>query len=426
MSEFPKNFLWGAATSSHQVEGNNIHNDWWQWESLGKLKEPSGLACDHYQAFEKDFDLASQLQHNAHRLSIEWSRIQPKRDEFNQSEIDHYLEVIRALRQRNIEPIVTLHHFTNPRWLEGFGGWINPEIVECFTHYVEKVVMALGQDVTYWITINEPMVFLYHAFILGIWPPGEKSVSKTYKVLKNLILAHAEAYKIIHRIYQEKGWSRPQVSMANNILTFWPCRNSLLDKFAVNLRERVYNQLLLKVLTTGWFIVPGLVYEYIGKAKGTLDFIGLNYYSRHFIRFNIAKPQEFFGQQCSLQHHKVGRVNVMDFEVYPQGLLEVLLRLKRYNLPIIITENGTAEVNDNDRWQFIYEHLKYLSQAIGLGIDVRGYLYWSLLDNFEWHHGFSPRFGLIDVDYKTQARKIRESARKFAQVCRSNTLEDSF
>ncbi|MFH1201399.1 MAG: glycoside hydrolase family 1 protein [Candidatus Omnitrophota bacterium] len=424
MKNFPKNFLWGAATSSHQVEGDNFYNNWWRWENFEKTVERSGKACDHYRLFEQDFDLARELNHNAHRFSVEWSRIYPKADEFKSDEVEHYLKVVAALRKRNIEPVVTLHHFTNPHWLLDFGGWANPKAVRYFVEYVEHIVKALGADVKYWVTINEPMIYVYYSFIIGIWPPGVKSTREAFKVLNNLILAHSNAYKVIHRIYEENKWPRPYVSIAQNILAFTPCRNFFLDKEAAYLRDQVYNQLLLKVFTTGQMKIPGLIYDRLSFAKETLDFIGLNYYSRHFVRFDLFKPGELFGRQCSLDHHKAGRLNEMNSEVYPEGLLKVLLSLKKYNLPIIITENGTAETDDNFRWQFIKGHLKYLSRAINAGVDVRGYLYWSLLDNFEWHHGFKPRFGLTEVDYATQERKIRESARKFAQVCKSNSIEE--
>lgn len=178
MITFPKNFYWGAATSAHQTEGNNTNSDWWEWEKRGALKFPSQDACRHYQFFRQDFDIAKELNHNAHRLSIEWARIEPQQGEFSQSQLEHYGQVIDALRERNIEPVVTLHHFTNPLWFSGLGGWVNNASQKYFPDYVEKVVTHLAGKVRFWVTINEPMVYLYHCYILAAWPPQEKSYKK--------------------------------------------------------------------------------------------------------------------------------------------------------------------------------------------------------------------------------------------------------
>ncbi len=398
---FPKGFLWGAATSSYQVEGMNLYSDWWEWERQGRVKYLSGEACRHYWSFEEDFDLAKSLGHNAHRLSIEWSRIEPKRDKWDEAELRHYCEVIRALRKRNLEPIVTLHHFTNPKWLSEEGGWLKGRTVRYFCRYVERIVETIGKDVQYWITINEPMVFVYYSYIKGIWPPGEKSIFKAIRVMRNLISAHKKAYKKIHKIYQKYNWMEPGVSIAKNIRIFQPClfNHPYVNRFCASLRDLFFNRLMLEELV---------------KTR-TLDFIGLNYYTREFVRFRGI---------CKDGHHKIERLNSLGWEVYPEGLLKVLLETsKKYKLPIMITENGTCQEDDPQRWQFILDHLVNLKQAMERGVEVMGYLYWSLLDNFEWDEGFFPRFGLIEVDYRTFKRKTRESALAFASVCKNNRLE---
>ena len=202
MVQFPKDFYWGAATSSYQVEGNNTNADWWAWE-LKAGKERSGQACNHYELFEQDFDLVKSLNHNAHRLSIEWSRIEPIEGEFSDEAIVHYINVIKALRKRGIEPMVTLHHFTNPTWFSDSGGWTDRRCVQRFLRYCEFVVRALARGVHYWFTINEPTVYFSHSFLWGKWPPQAKSFLKTKAVYHHLIEAHIEAYRLIHRVYKD-------------------------------------------------------------------------------------------------------------------------------------------------------------------------------------------------------------------------------
>jgi len=182
MIEFPKDFLWGAATSAYQVEGENSNSDWWEWEKRGRGKEPSGQACRHYELYKEDFDLAKSLNHNTHRLSVEWSRIEPQEGVFSDKELAHYQQVLTALRERNLKPLVTLHHFTNPVWFSRIGGWENKRSIDYFLRYTKRVVEALGNQVEYWMTINEPLVYAYHAYILGVWPPEKKSVFAARRV----------------------------------------------------------------------------------------------------------------------------------------------------------------------------------------------------------------------------------------------------
>lgn len=201
MKRFPHRFLWGAATSSYQVEGDNRNADWWHWEKkAGKFR--SADACRHYELYEKDFDLAKRLNHNAHRLSIEWSRIEPKEGKFSWKEMEHYINVMRALRSRDIEPVVTLHHFTNPLWLARRGGWANPGVVAFFVRYCEFVAQALAPYVRYWVTVNEPTIYVTHAYIIGVWPPQKKSYVRATAVMENMVLGHVKAYGSIHRIYK--------------------------------------------------------------------------------------------------------------------------------------------------------------------------------------------------------------------------------
>jgi len=234
-------FLWGAATSSHQVEGDNHANDWWHWERAQKVKEPSGRACNHYQKFREDFEIASKLGHTAHRFSIEWSRLEPEKGVWNNQAFDHYREVLEDLRHRGIEPFVTLHHFTNPEWFAHEGGWLNPESVNYFAKYVKRIVKALGDHVQYWVTINEPLVFLYYGYSEGTWPPGHRSFSDSMKVFRNLLLAHLKSYQAIHRHYETVLRKPVQVSIAKHMIHFTPCRKtSFKDQLITFLRDRFF------------------------------------------------------------------------------------------------------------------------------------------------------------------------------------------
>ncbi len=405
MAEFPKGFFWGAATSAHQVEGNNINSDWWEWEQKAKLPVPSGRACLHYELYKEDFALAAQLNHNAHRLSVEWSRIEPQEGRFVEAEIRHYQDVIRFLKGLNIEPIVTLHHFTTPLWLARQSGWENKRIEEYFLRYVEKVTQALCDSVHFWVTINEPMVYTYYSYIIGCWPPQEKSYSRAMKVVDNMASAHIKAYKLIRDIYLKRNLPPPSVSIAHNMQAFVPCNMALKNRLAVYIRDKLFNRDFLERLI---------------KANA-LDFIGLNYYTRGLIEVDGWGIRNLTMDVCKKGHNPCQK-NSMGWDIYPQGIYSILLKLKKYGLPVFILENGICVDDDNTRWDFIREHLEMVSLAMEQGANVLGYIYWSLMDNFEWDKGFAPRFGLVEIDYNTHKRTVRESARKFALICKNNQL----
>jgi beta-glucosidase len=404
MIEFPGDFFWGAATSAYQVEGNNSNCDWWEWEKRVGLKETSGSTCLHYQFYKQDFDLAKALNHNTHRLSIEWSRIEPRQGSFSDKEIQHYIEVIRSLKERNLEPIVTLHHFTNPLWFAKLGGWQNRKSIAYFLRYVEKIAEALAEMVSFWVTINEPMVYIYQAYILGVWPPQEESFLKAGCVKENLLTAHIQAYREIHNIYKKQNLQKPQVSIAQNLVAFAPCSPTLKNRLAVILRNKLYNF--------------GLIERLI--SLNSLDFIGINYYTRNLIDARGFNFRQFLLGACS--EHNMLKKNSLGWEIYPEGLYKLLIDLKKYNLPVFILENGISTDDDNLRWEFIRQHLENTYQAIKEGVNILGYIYWSLLDNYEWEKGFAPRFGLIAVDYNTYKRTIRESAKRLSVLCQTGRL----
>jgi beta-glucosidase len=405
MIQFPKNFFWGSATSSYQVEGNNSNADWWQWE-IAAGKERSAGACGHYDRYERDFDLIKSLNHNAHRLSIEWSRVEPKEGEFSQSELDHYVSVVKALRARGIEPMVTLHHFTNPIWFSQSGSWVKSSSIKRFQNYCDVVVKTLAPYVRYWFTINEPTVYFSHSFLWGMWPPQAKSFLQMKAVHDHMNEAHIQVYRRIHQTYKEMDLPTPMVSIAQHMQAIVACTGSGRDRWARQLREYWYN---LEIL------------DKLANAK-TLDFIGVNYYSRHLVHTHSWWIGNLLMETCQENHHPLKK-NFLNWDIYPDGLRQVLVSLKKYNVPVIISENGICTEDDAQRWEYIQTHLKAVHEAMAQGVDVQGYLYWSLMDNFEWAHGYGPRFGLIDLNYATQERTLRPSALKFAKICQTGVLD---
>lgn len=369
------------------------------------MKEPSQEACRHYQLYKQDFDLAASLGHNAHRFSLEWSRLEPREGVFSRREIDHYTDVILSLKGRNLKPLVTLHHFTNPQWFSRRGCWQSAASVRYFLRYVEKAAETWAGHLDLWITINEPLIYAYFSYFTGDWPPGKKSWVASCQVLHHLSVAHIKAYRLIHEVYRKKRLPPPRVSISQNMQAFVSCNNSLRNRLAVYLRDKGFNFIFLDRLA----------------FSRSLDFIGVNYYSRNLIELKGWGLSGFLFETCS--RHNNLKKNYLGWEIYPEGLYRLLIRLKKYDLPVIISENGICAEDDALRWEYIRDHLKAVHRAIAAGVRISGYFYWSLLDNFEWDKGFSPRFGMIGVDYKTYQRSIRESARKFSAVCLTNKLE---
>ncbi len=416
--KFPAGFLWGASSSAHQCEGGN-HNNWTEWEKqnaerlarqafkVAKVSpiwreiQPqatspanylSGRGADHYNRYEEDFDLARSLNMNTARISIEWSRIEPEYGKINQAEIDHYKAVIKAIKQRGMEPFVTLWHWTLPLWVSDGGGWENVQTVDHFAHYTRIMVDALGKDVQFWLTLNEPEVFTDFSYRRGLWPPQKRGIKTAYRVARNLIAGHVKAYHAIKEL-EPSAW----VGVSKNNIDFDVRRHWLVDYLIRNVAEAIWN---------GYFL------NQISKYQ---DFIGLNHYFRykhkHRNDIRLDRPHVYYSD--------------MGWELHPESIYFVLKNLKRYNKPIYITENGVADMKDNFRGWFIENTLRQVHRAISEGVDVKGYLHWSLTDNFEWDSGFWPRFGLIGIDYPTGKRTVRESAKTYGQIIAQNGVTDA-
>ena len=403
--DFPSDFLWGAATAAHQVEGGNRLNDWWPLEQRGALPFRSGDACDHYRRFAADFDLASGLGHTAHRFSIEWSRIQPAPGEWDAAAIAHYRDVVSALRARGLEPLVSLHHFTNPAWFAERGGWLRADAPALFTRYAERMATELP-EVTWWLTINEPTVYAKNGFVAGEWPPKVRgSWRRAARVLRTMARAHRTAYRAIHRV-------RPaaRVGFAHSLPWIEPCDpDRALDRFAAWGRDLLLNR--------------GFLFR-IGGSRH-LDFLGINYYTRTVVRWAPGGLGLVAGRECLDPHHPRGPVSDIGWEVYPHGLGRVLDRCARLGVPLLVTENGVATTDESLRSRFLRDHLAEVRDALRRGVPVVGYLHWTLMDNFEWSLGTRPRFGLLANDYETQTRTPRPAALELAQVCRSGRLPET-
>jgi beta-glucosidase len=411
---FPRGFLWGTATASHQVEGGNDQNDWWAWEQQGgRIRDgsTSGQACDHYRRYREDFELFASLGQNAHRLSLEWSRIEPYPGQFDPDAVRHYRDVLEELRKRGMEPVVTLHHFTNPRWLADRGGWETPEVVDAFARYVTRAVEAFGDLTRYWVTINEPVVYATMGYLSGQWPPGKLSPSLLVRVLHHMILAHARAARIIHDSSPRRD---VQVGVAHHVRIFDPYRPVLPgDHFVARLGELFFNRAVLLALLDGRFRFP------FGRGRvpdgaDSLDFVGVNYYSREMATFDLRRRESYFG---SFFAHPKRPQTAAGWEIYPEGVYRVLKFLTPFNKPILITENGVADERDELRPAFLVSHLAQIHRAMREGAPVGGYFHWSALDNFEWAEGLRLRFGLVQVDYESFRRTVKPSGELYARIC---------
>jgi beta-glucosidase len=415
-------FLWGVATSSYQVEGA-VENDWTEWERLDRLKtrgERCGEGAGHRARWRADLGLLPSLSANAYRFSLERSRIEPERGWFSEDALAVERARVAFLARLNVEPCVTLEHYTHPRWFWAEGGWENPESVAGFRRYAEVVAGALGPRVRWWVTLNEPIVFLLGGYLGGLIPPGIKSFASAARALEHMLRAHTEAAAVLREKIPGS-----HVGIAHNMLEFAPDRReSGLDRRLARAGERLYNLALLDAIATGevdWsFPGQGRARFRVTDLPAANDYVGVNYYSRVHIRFRGVPGAigEFFYRDPASRG-----LTDMGWEVHPHGFDAVLRQAARAERPIVVTENGIATRDDRRRRDFLREHALVLAHRREAGTPVAGYFYWSLLDNFEWLEGFRPRFGLFGVDYATFARRRRPSADLFAELGRRFTAE---
>ncbi|HEX5994568.1 MAG TPA: family 1 glycosylhydrolase [Jiangellales bacterium] len=395
--DFPANFLWGAATSAHQVEGGNTNNDWWDFEhDPGSAARQSSLdGIDHYHRYREDFALLRSLGHNAHRLSLEWSRIEPAPGEFSRSAIAHYRRVLTALADAELTAFVTLHHFTLPRWFSAYGGWLASEAITTFTRYCRHVADQLGDLMPFICTINEPQMVALHGYLEGYHPPGLTNPILWKRVSRVLLDAHHAAVAAIR-----ESLSRGLIGLAVQLPLLAPIRD---DDVTGALHQTMQHELVDLYL-------DGLT----GPDRG--DWLGVQYYRKQWV--DPASPTLFAAPPADF------RTTQMGWAVYPDGLRQLLHRAAKVGLPLYVTENGIATEDDGERIVYLQTHLAALAQAIREGADVRGYLHWSAFDNFEWSEGYHPKFGLIAINHHQDFTRIpKPSAHAFARIARTGQLD---
>jgi len=397
-----KKFFWGVATSSFQIEGH-IENDFTEWEKEGKFKK-AGLepiydnGTNHWLIWKDDFDLLKELGVNAYRFSLEWARIQPKINQFSEKALDQYDRMVDYLLKNEIEPFLTLHHFTHPIWFHEFSPWHNDNSIEIFYNYVEKIVMRFKDRIKFWITFNEPLVWVMAGYGEGNFPPGIKNPEMMMIALSNILEAHKKIYDLIKSINSDA-----KIGIANHFIVFKNERDwFLLDKAVRNRIDQFFNRMIPDAFVTNKLIanLPTILkFEREIELDNKIDFWGVNYYYRLFTKFKLSLDNPF---HFYTKHPETDT----GWEIYPKGILKILKMISNYGKPIIITENGIAINNEEVRKKFLKKHLKFVYKAIKDNIDVRGYFYWSLTDNYEWLYGKSKRFGLIFVDYESNYKRI--------------------
>lgn len=381
-------FLWGAATSAHQVEGCNQANDWWDWERNpgSGVAEPSGIACDHLNRYAEDIQLLATLGLTCYRFSVEWSRIEPEENRFSDRWLGHYRAMAACCLQQGLQPVITMHHFTNPRWVARAGGWENPVIAVRFARFCREVTRALGDLAALVITINEPNIVALLGFEEGVFAPGKRDRAARERVTETFIEGHRRAVEAVRDVCPHLP-----VGMAL-AMADWQAlpggERELED--TRRLREDVF----------------------LESTEGD-DFVGVNTYTRH--RFG---PGGWVGNEPGVELTAAG------YEYWPEALEATLRRAWQVTggRALIVTESGVATDDDRRRIEYIDRSVAAMHWAMADGVAVHGFVYWSALDNFEWNHGFAQRFGLIEIDRRTQERTVKPSGRHLGKIARSSAL----
>ncbi len=417
---FPEGFSWGAATSSHQVEGDNRNSDWWQWEQRpGAIHDGtrSGDAAGWWSGqAEADLRRAAQLGHSAHRLSVEWSRIEPSPGRYDEAALARYAAILECAQGLGLRTMVTLHHFTLPRWAAAGGSWLDPGLGARFAALATRCAQAWGPRVDLWATINEPNVLAVMGYGTGQWPPGRTRLDEALRVMSQLLRAHAMAYEALHRTD-----ARARVGLVLNV----PCIDAdrpthPLDRAITRAQDWTFTGAWLWALEHGRIPPPlSLRPRLVPGLAGSFDWLGVNYYGRMAVRFDARGAARGFGRH--VQEPSVRSAFGADWgQIHPAGLAQALRRTARLGAPVYVTENGICDPDDRLRPRYLVDHIRAVRGVLAEGVDVRGYFHWSLVDNFEWAEGWSAPFGLLALDRETQERRVRRSATIYAAICRSH------
>ncbi|MBL7715581.1 MAG: glycoside hydrolase family 1 protein [Bdellovibrionales bacterium] len=428
---FPKDFKWCTATAGHQIEGNNVHSDWWEFEKQpGAISggQKSGLAAGSYTRVSEDIALMKSIGANSYRFSVEWSRVEPKEGVIDAAEVKHYQDQVLQLEAAGIEPLITLHHFVSPLWFRNKGGWEWEGAPKAFADFARLVRSKIAPKARFFITINEPMVHIMGGYFLGNVPPQEKRpMQDIAPVLIGLLKSHAAAYAALKE-EAKKSKTEVQVGTANHLRLFQAKRKlNPVDQLTAQILEDAWNWAFPNALKTGRLKmkIPQMVSidVEIQGLRGTQDYLGINYYTRDRIhsgavmRAAKGKPKPSDGDFLERMYSPA------NWESYPDGLEKILKQAyRKYSLPILITENGVDDATDLKRQDYLRTHVQAVARAIDSGVPVQSYCHWSLLDNFEWIHGFGPRFGLFEVDYSTLNRRARPSAELFKNFATQNSI----
>ena len=412
---FPDGFLWGTAASSYQTEGGVANNNWhfYERDDLGRpepqrrFSDRCGAATDFWNRYEEDLDLAARLGVGAHRLSVEWSRVEPEQGRVDRAALAHYRRILEAQRARGLGVCLTLQHFTVPEWALAFGAFEDGrEMVPAFRRYAGVVADALGDLVDLWVPVNEPTMVAVAGYHLGLHPPFVASPLRAVRAYRTLVRMHAAGYHAL-----KARDPRASVGCAHAWVQVDPFdARRALDRRTAAFYLRTLNDSFFEATDTGR--LPAWLGGPIPEAAGTLDWVGLNYYTRVYAR------------GVGTVYNKPGdRITDFGGHWYPEGFHRALHRLwRRRGLPIYVTENGVPTADEAERIAFLRLHLEQVGRAAEEGVDVRGYFHWSLTDNWEWAHGRVPRFGLVHVDYATQARTVKAGGRWYAEAVRRNAL----
>ncbi len=442
---FPKDFVWGCATSAYQIEGawNEDGKGPSIWDTFthtpGKISDGSNgdVTVDHYHRFNEDVTLMAQLGLKAYRFSIAWSRVIPAgAGKINRAGLAFYDRLVDELLKHNIEPYACLFHYDLPQALQDMGGWPKRDTAYAFADYAAVVSEHLSDRVTVWMTHNEPWVTAFAGYFSGDHAPGIKDPASGFKALHHLLLSHGLAAEAIRAA--AKG--RVKIGITLNLNPVYPASDIKRDQDAASRIDAVLNRATLDPLLKGSspiqefafgrLFTRGIIKSGDMEKIRTLDLLGVNYYTRSVVKYDRKFPVV----AASQIHPKRNEYSGM-WEIYPEGLNELLIRLWKDYQPsceIMVTENGVpvpdgvdfdGRVRDERRIRYLKNHLIQLHSAMDNGVPVKGYFHWSLMDNFEWAHGYRPRFGLIYVDYKTLERTIKDSGQWFALVIRENGLK---
>lgn len=399
--------------SHYQVEGDDPC-DWTDWEAAGRTRGgPCGRAAGSWERYEEDAACAAALGANAFRFSVSWSRVEPRRGDFDEAALRRYARLVARLAALGLEPVVTLLHYTHPRWFHAETPWTSTASVGVFARFAARVAAALGPVARCWTVLNEPFVLVLGGYLDARVPPGLASARDAARALDHLLVAHEAAAAEIRAAVPGAA-----IGVAHNVMGFAPERpGNPLDRLLVRVGRRFYNRTLLDAFGEGrWSAYLPPFTRLSGRRPGlpaSLDFLGVNYYSRLHLRFLGTA-----GRVGAFAYRDPAGRGLTDngWEVFPEGLLPLLRECASIGRPLLVTENGVADAADRFRARFLEEHFSVLEEAEREGLPVHGYLHWSLVDNFEWLEGWEPRFGLLALERETLARRPRPSAETFRRL----------